>query len=299
LFWAAYLFPASLGSYHASAPADIFLGKNFVVLDYGSGHLRIEPHFESGLTGNAAFVQWLVANVKLWHYVSAILGMAVMGIILLLSRSKQQPVLPQPALDITEILPGRLFLSSIGPVVQHWTAVRSQYNISAVLSITERDMPVLSGVDEHVQIKIADNRDADLYRQWRETAFDFIARNRCVLVHCEAGRSRSAATVMAFLLHSGVVDGPKEAYLFVKRLRKEVQPNVGFMRDVARITGETQESRDFVVRYWWEVCNLSSVIGSDEGDLELGWKCLQESNFHSAQAFLAVVREKRIGKQYA
>lgn len=290
LFWAASLFPASLGSYRVSAPSDIFLGKNFVVLDYSSGVMKIEPHFETGLTGSAARMQWLVANVKLWHYASAIFGMVVMVLALFLSRSKRQA----PVLDVTEILPGRLFLSSAGPVVQHWASVQSRFSISAVLSITERDMPVLVGLAEHLQIKVPDNRDADLYRKWRDSGFDFIARNKCVLVHCGAGRSRSAATVMAYLLHSGVVSGLKDAYLFVKRLRKEAQPNVGFMRDVARVAGDTKESRDFVARIWIERCNMVSVIDTDDEGLQLGWRCLEENGFHSAQAFLAVMREKRV-----
>jgi hypothetical protein len=293
LFWATSLFPPSLGPYSTSAPREVFLGKNFVMLERGAeGEMTIEPHFEAPLEGIPGLTQDLIANVKLSHYVALLAGLLSLLVLLFLRRRKQRR--ESVELDVTEILPGRLFLSSAGPVANHFPLVRRRFGITAVLSITQRELPLLEGVAEHLQLRVADNRDADLFRLWHESAFEFIARHKCVLVHCEAGRSRSAATVMAFLLHSGAVRSVREAYEFVKKLRTLASPNVGFMRDVARLS-DSKESRDFVVRYWIELCNLTALLSPESPeDLELGWRCLERSDFHSAQASLYVIQEKRM-----
>uniref|UniRef100_A0A6B2LIA2 Protein-serine/threonine phosphatase n=1 Tax=Arcella intermedia TaxID=1963864 RepID=A0A6B2LIA2_9EUKA len=63
-------------------------------------------------------------------------------------------------------------------------------------------------------------------------AFEFISRGRRagrgVLVHCEAGISRSASVVMAYLVETGACATMKDAYEHVSRCRPQVQPNLGF-----------------------------------------------------------------------
>ena len=52
--------------------------------------------------------------------------------------------------------------------------------------------------------------------------------NAVIFVHCKAGKSRSATVVVAYLI---LFEGMKQrdAYDYVKNLRPEVSPNLGFV----------------------------------------------------------------------
>jgi protein-tyrosine phosphatase len=80
-------------------------------------------------------------------------------------------------------------------------------------------------------VKILDQPGADLGRHFQAAA-DFIQKahdaHGAVLVHCLHGKSRSASTVMAFLLlHSGLA--LDAAHALCKKGRPQIDPNVGFM----------------------------------------------------------------------
>uniref|UniRef100_A0A1I8PYL7 Dual specificity protein phosphatase 19 n=1 Tax=Stomoxys calcitrans TaxID=35570 RepID=A0A1I8PYL7_STOCA len=67
-------------------------------------------------------------------------------------------------------------------------------------------------------------------------AFDFIESARLleagrVLVHCNAGVSRSASVVIAYLMRYSDMDFEK-AFKHVKSRRECIQPNAGFMRQL-------------------------------------------------------------------
>lgn len=82
LFWATSLFPASVGPFKSSAPNDIFLGKNFVVVERQSdGKLKVVPVIdENSVVGRGASVNWLVRNVRLEHYLGGIAVLFVLAI---------------------------------------------------------------------------------------------------------------------------------------------------------------------------------------------------------------------------
>lgn len=65
-----------------------------------------------------------------------------------------------------------------------------------------------------------------------ENAIDFIDKGRnsngCVLVHCNAGISRSAAIVMAYLIKKEGMS-VNEAFSFLRSKRPATCPNPGFM----------------------------------------------------------------------
>ncbi|TDL19058.1 phosphatases II [Rickenella mellea] len=58
-----------------------------------------------------------------------------------------------------------------------------------------------------------------------------LEKGRGVLVHCEAGMSRSAAVVAAYLMQANHVD-ISEALKIVRTARRNAQPNVGFLRQL-------------------------------------------------------------------
>ena len=82
------------------------------------------------------------------------------------------------------------------------------------------------------QLEAADNSFQNL-RQFFEEAFDFIdlARdsNSGVLVHCQAGISRSPTIAVAYLMKKYPSMAMSDAYRFVKTRRSIISPNLNFM----------------------------------------------------------------------
>lgn len=58
-----------------------------------------------------------------------------------------------------------------------------------------------------------------------------IEANGKVLVHCNAGKSRSAGIVIYYLIKK-YKKGPKEIYDFVKQQKPDIQPNKGFYKQL-------------------------------------------------------------------
>ena len=137
-----------------------------------------------------------------------------------------------------EIVPNRLYLGSASSANEESLSL---LGITAVLSLLDRDMgwPPSQKVTDHLLIRIADSRTANLGGALSE-ALPFISRvlsgpTGKVLVHCEAGASRSASVVIAALIAFPELTGGKatlsldDALGFVRAQRPCVRPNDGFM----------------------------------------------------------------------
>jgi predicted protein tyrosine phosphatase len=87
---------------------------------------------------------------------------------------------------------------------------------------------------EHLHIRIEDDDDANVLDQL-EDAVEFIEEaiddDGKVLVHCQAGVSRSSAVVVAFLCSSMGL-GVDEALAVLKQSHPTAQPNEGFMQQL-------------------------------------------------------------------
>ena len=82
-------------------------------------------------------------------------------------------------------------------------------NVAAIINVTPTENPHRRILERKgvalLQLPVLDNKTADLYASF-EAAIAFIRQQRsderCVLVHCHQGTSRSATIVIAFLMHT-------------------------------------------------------------------------------------------------
>lgn len=146
----------------------------------------------------------------------------------------------------SEICAGRLYLGSAASA--NATALRL-LRITHVVSLLERPMELPTEADgapsgmRHLLLHIADRRTADLDATLRQ-ALPFVmaalesGKGR-VLVHCEAGMSRSASVVIATILADPRLAGANapfgldEVISFVRAQRLCVRPNDGFLERLA------------------------------------------------------------------
>uniref|UniRef100_A0A0B7AVJ1 protein-serine/threonine phosphatase n=2 Tax=Arion vulgaris TaxID=1028688 RepID=A0A0B7AVJ1_9EUPU len=103
--------------------------------------------------------------------------------------------------------------------------------IGYILNVTKEIDNFFEGRFHYYSVRVTDEETSDLLTSWEKT-FRFISKARSqkskVLVHCKMGVSRSASTVMAFLMKDRRWS-VEEAFSFVKERRSCVHPNSGFM----------------------------------------------------------------------
>jgi Dual specificity phosphatase, catalytic domain len=134
-----------------------------------------------------------------------------------------------------QVLPG-LFIGPIG-AARNLKALRKRgithiFNVSPIVPCYFRDNP--EGAFTYHLVPIYDDASVDLLPHL-EAAVEFIATGRKsggVLVHCYAGQSRSASFVIAYLMAKEHMSLP-EAWAAVRKARPCVQPNQGFLRQLA------------------------------------------------------------------
>ncbi|KAJ8263551.1 hypothetical protein COCON_G00160080 [Conger conger] len=127
-----------------------------------------------------------------------------------------------------EILPF-LFLGSAHHSSSRETLAKS--GITAVLNVSSSCPNLFEDEFHYKTMRVEDNLAADIRARFPE-AIDFIdSVKECggrVLVHCQAGISRSATICLAYLIHSRRVP-LDEAFDFVKQRRRVISPNLAFM----------------------------------------------------------------------
>lgn len=129
----------------------------------------------------------------------------------------------------TPVIPG-LYLTSENITLERELLLRMK--ITHILSVgagpRQGHHP---GVFEHLRIGIKDAITSDLL-QILPRCFEFIQQGMekgNVVVHCKAGRSRSASVVMAYLIKLDPSLSLADALLKVRVARATAQPNPGFM----------------------------------------------------------------------
>ncbi|XP_005188520.2 dual specificity protein phosphatase 19 [Musca domestica] len=131
------------------------------------------------------------------------------------------------------ILPNHLYFGSQDSVTLENIL---EYKLTHILSIgiecPLNDLP--EGIS-NLFINCLDLPETELTSGVWDQAFEFIqnamAKDGCVLVHCNAGVSRSASVVIAYLMKYQHMDFDM-AYRYVKSRRECIQPNAGFLKQL-------------------------------------------------------------------
>merc|ERR1711881_42122 len=145
----------------------------------------------------------------------------------------------------TTVLKNKLYISGIDKASSLDYIKRN--NISAIISLYNQALPtdVLAAVNQkRLFINIDDDSEANS-KQYFEEVNEFINCNETVLVHCQAGRSRSASCVIAYLMaekgHSF-----KTAYDVLKKSRDVISPNFSFCGQLVEFEDELNQSPEYL-----------------------------------------------------
>ncbi|XP_054007985.1 dual specificity protein phosphatase 19 [Hylaeus anthracinus] len=134
----------------------------------------------------------------------------------------------KPDLQIACILPG-LFLSSQDPVTD--INILRQHKIRNILSIGIEAAVKFDNI-RYYYCDLLDLPESDISVSI-EKCIKIIDKNRCenILVHCNAGVSRSPTIVISYLMLSKKLSYDN-AYGEVKKIRHCIKPNEGFVRQL-------------------------------------------------------------------
>jgi protein-tyrosine phosphatase len=138
--------------------------------------------------------------------------------------------------SIDEIIP-RLYLSN--DFVARNRKILNDNHITHILNLTTNIPNLFEPEIIYKKFIIFDfeNQNISLYF---DEAFEFIDtalsdENNSVLVHCNAGISRSASFVIAYLMKKKICKNYKEAVSFTRQKRSIINPNKGFERQLIRL----------------------------------------------------------------
>ncbi|MEE6486936.1 hypothetical protein FKM82_014733 [Ascaphus truei] len=117
--------------------------------------------------------------------------------------------------------------------------------ITALLNVSRKSSDYFKDQYNYKWIPVEDNHTADISSHFQE-AIDFIDTVRRsggrVLVHCEAGISRSPTICMAYLMKTKRIR-LEEAFDYVKQRRSLISPNFGFMGQLLHYEAEVLPSK--------------------------------------------------------
>ncbi|KAI9233061.1 MAG: dual specificity protein phosphatase 12 [Podila humilis] len=130
--------------------------------------------------------------------------------------------------EMQQVIPG-LFLSGATPAES--LAYLQEMGITHIIQVSDINTPRFPGEFMYKLISVPDMEETNLIKHFPDT-FTFIseaiAKGGKVLVHCQAGASRSVAVVCAYLMKTQNISAA-DALLLVQALRPIAGPNDGFM----------------------------------------------------------------------
>ncbi len=139
--------------------------------------------------------------------------------------------------NVNKILP-RLYLGD-DIIARNIVELRKR-NITHVLNLTTNILNKFEPELVYLKFTIFDFESQNISQHFDE-ACQFIQNalqsneKNCVLVHCNAGISRSASFVIAYLLKNKIFKTYREAHAHVKKCRPCISPNIGFEKQLLNL----------------------------------------------------------------
>lgn len=144
-------------------------------------------------------------------------------------------------IQVGEILPG-LILGSQDVAVEF--DLLQKYKVTHILNVATLVKNSFSENFTYMNIDLLDIPQTDIAQHF-ESAFQFIDegmdKGGCVLVHCNAGISRSSTIVIAYLMMKKHWPLNK-AYQYVKEKRSKIRPNAGFQEQLQTFEQQLKSS---------------------------------------------------------
>jgi len=142
------------------------------------------------------------------------------------------PIEAAPDPEVCKILENfGLFLGSQDAAV-NFPALEAN-NIQYILNVATGIPNALPEKYEYCNVEILDIEESPIIDSFPK-CFSFIEKafsnNKGILVHCNAGISRSASVVIGYLIHGGM--SFQDAFDLVKSKRSKIQPNPGFLKQL-------------------------------------------------------------------
>lgn len=110
----------------------------------------------------------------------------------------------------------------------------NEYKITHILNVATGIENAFPEQYKYLNIELLDLPETNIRQMFSQTN-EFIQQamthNGCVLVHCNAGISRSASIVLAYLLGVHYMKY-EDAYELLKAARSIISPNIGFVRQL-------------------------------------------------------------------
>uniref|UniRef100_A0A7S0QWM5 Protein-serine/threonine phosphatase n=1 Tax=Cryptomonas curvata TaxID=233186 RepID=A0A7S0QWM5_9CRYP len=149
--------------------------------------------------------------------------------------------------DIDKVLPGLYFGGLEGAMD---TGYLTKLGITHILNLATYDDRFLEkyyhpNFFQYLVINASDSPTEPIFRHFEETN-RFIAQGReagAVYVHCGAGVSRAPTAVAAYLVAEERV-ALKDALRFIRKIRPQVSPNEGFLRQLQQYAQEVGQPWD-------------------------------------------------------
>ncbi|RNA19378.1 dual specificity phosphatase 19-like [Brachionus plicatilis] len=150
--------------------------------------------------------------------------------------------------QMNKIIPG-LYLGD--DFVARKREILSEYKITHVLNLTINIPNKFEPEISYLKINILDSERQDIQKYFDDT-FEFIDnalknKKNSVLVHCNAGISRSASFVIAYLIKKGVFKSYQEAFEHVKKCRPIIAPNQGFVKQLQQLESYKKDKNSFCI----------------------------------------------------
>eukprot|EP01130_Rhizamoeba_saxonica_P019278 TRINITY_DN9921_c0_g1_i1.p1 TRINITY_DN9921_c0_g1~~TRINITY_DN9921_c0_g1_i1.p1 ORF type:complete len:210 (-),score=39.16 TRINITY_DN9921_c0_g1_i1:141-770(-) len=124
-----------------------------------------------------------------------------------------------------------LYLGSITATKEFVTLTNE--NIEYILTVCTKPTEIHQDIT-YLRLEIEDSSVVpiiELFEQAHQFIDEALDNNKGILVHCEAGMSRSASVVISYkMLKEGMLPG--DAYKYVKGKRSIIAPNYGFIRQL-------------------------------------------------------------------